>query len=787
MSSSVSGPGLRAAGFPFSAVVGMDELRLALVLNAVSPAIGGVLVRGEKGTAKSTMVRALAAVLPDVDVVAGCRFSCDPADPDPDCPDGPHEAGSPGAPGARTRPARLVELPVGASEDRLLGALDIERALTEGVKAYEPGLLAAAHRGVLYVDEVNLLHDHLVDLLLDAAALGISYVERDGVSVRHAARFLLVGTMNPEEGELRPQLLDRFGLTVEAAAPRDPGPRAEVVRRRLDYDADPDGFRARWQAAETGLAGRIAAARRTLPRVVLPDAALRQVASVCAAFGVDGLRADLVIARAAMAHAAWQGRPETGAEDIRAAARLALPHRRRRQPFDAPQLDEQQLDEALAAGASDDDDPGPGDGGAGGGDGPGGPGGSPPPDDLQGPASSPSPADPTPTGHSSPNNPASHDGHDRPAGQEHPTGHSGAAEPDGAGQDGTGQDGTAGPAPAGPAAAPGATFRVRRLEVPGVGAGAEGRRSRARGSAGRVTGARRPRGPVRQVHLTATLTAAAPYQVQRGRTGPGGLRLRREDLREARREGREGNLILFLVDASGSMAARARMGAVKGAVLSLLLDAYQRRDKVGLITFRGSAARVLLPPTSSVEAAAARLAELPTGGRTPLAAGLLRAHEVLRTERLRDPDRRPLLVVVTDGRATASPAASASSATSASPATTASPAALASPATTAHPGASHSRTPTDPDSPLSHNPDPVTAAHQAAGLLAAAQVTSVVVDCESGTIRLGLAAGLARALDGTLLRLDELAAGPLADSVRDLSGLPHPARPGPALLTGEVA
>ena len=728
--------GIHSAGFPFSAVVGMDELRLALVLNAVSPAIGGVLVRGEKGTAKSTMVRALAAVLPDVHVVAGCRFSCDPAEPDPGCPDGPHEAGPPGvSPGARTRPARLVELPVGASEDRLLGALDIERALTEGVKAYEPGLLAAAHRGVLYVDEVNLLHDHLVDLLLDAAALGISYVERDGVSVRHAARFLLVGTMNPEEGELRPQLLDRFGLTVEAAAPRDPGPRAEVVRRRLDYDADPDGFRARWQAAETGLAARIAAARRALPRVVLPDAALRQVASVCAAFGVDGLRADLVIARAALAHAAWQGRLEVDAEDIRAAARLALPHRRRRQPFDAPQLDEQQLDEALAAGAADDDDPDPGDGGPGGGNGPGGPDGSVPPEDLEGPANAADPANTTgpatgPTGpapgHSTPANHSSLTSHDGPVS---PTGHSGADGPDDAGQ-----GGADGPAPAQPAAAPGATFRVRRLEVPGVGAGAEGRRSRARGSAGRVTGARRPPGPVRQVHLTATLTAAAPYQVQRGRTGPGGMRLRREDLREARREGREGNLILFLVDASGSMAARARMGAVKGAVLSLLLDAYQRRDKVGLITFRGSAARVLLPPTSSVEAAAARLAELPTGGRTPLAAGLLRAHEVLRTERLRDPDRRSLLVVVTDGRATSRAGA----------------------------------------------PDPVTTAHQAAGLLAAAQVTSVVVDCESGTIRLGLAAGLARALDGALLRLDELAAGPLADSVRELSGLPRPAQTSPA-------
>src|SRR2546430_2687222 len=228
--------------YPFSAVVGTTDLGLALLLNAVSPAIGGVLVRGEKGTAKSTMVRALAALLPELDVVVGCRFGCDPAQADLDCPDGPHDSAGPAA----RRRAALVELPVGATEDRLVGALDLQRALTEGVKAYEPGLLAAAHRGVLYVDEVNLLPDHLVDLLLDAAAMGRAYVERDGVSVRHAARFLLVGTMNPEEGELRPQLLDRFGLAVDVAAPRDPGSRAEVVRRRLAYDADPHSFTRAW-------------------------------------------------------------------------------------------------------------------------------------------------------------------------------------------------------------------------------------------------------------------------------------------------------------------------------------------------------------------------------------------------------------------------------------------------------------------------------------------------------------------------------------------------------------
>ena len=252
-----------------------------------------------------------------------------------------------GGAGRGRRPARLAELPVGATEDRLAGSLDIERALTAGVAAFEPGLLAAAHRGILYVDEVNLLHDHLVDLLLDAAALGVNYVEREGVSVRHAARFLLVGTMNPEEGELRPQLLDRFGLTVEAAASRDPAQRAEVVRRRLAYEADPAGFAAQWAGETARLAAQVAAARERLGSVRLPDAALDQICAVCASFEVDGLRADLVTARTAIALAAWHGRAEVGPDDIRQAARLALPHRRRRDPFDAPGLDEKALDEAL--------------------------------------------------------------------------------------------------------------------------------------------------------------------------------------------------------------------------------------------------------------------------------------------------------------------------------------------------------------------------------------------------------------------------------------------------------
>ncbi|MFG1874975.1 magnesium chelatase subunit D family protein [Sphaerisporangium sp. NPDC049003] len=676
-------PSRAARHYPFTAVVGLDSLKLALILNAVSPRTGGVLIRGEKGTAKSTVVRALAALLPPVAVVPGCRFSCDPAAPDPGCPDGPHGA----EPLAAVRPARLAELPVGASEDRLTGSLDLERALTEGVRAFDPGLLAAAHRGVLYVDEVNLLHDHLVDLLLDAAALGMCYVERDAVSVRHAARFILVGTMNPEEGELRPQLLDRFGLTVEVTASRDPEERAEVVRRRLSFEDDPEGFADRWAGEEKDLAARVAEARGRLREVTLSDAALRKIATVCAAFGVDGMRADLITAHAAVAHAAWRGGDEVTAEDIRAAVRLALPHRRRRDPFDAPGLDESELDDLLGGQDTDPDPDGDGDGGPDP-DPDGDPGGGP--DQDPGPGSAPDTGSGADAG----------SGPDHGAGPEHDSG---------GGSRLAGPGASAGKRPA----QPGEPYRVRTLAVPGLGTGSPGRRSRARTSYGRISGSRVPLGRLTSPHLTATLRAAASYQRERGRTGPG-LVVRAGDLREAVREGREGNLVLFVVDASGSMAARQRMGAVKGAVLSLLLDAYQRRDKVGLVTFRGAGAELVLPPTSSVEAGAARLRALPTGGRTPLAQGLRRAAEVVRVERLRDPSRRPLLVVVTDGHATSG---------------------------------------TDAD------------VLRAAALLR--DVAAVVVDCENGPVRLGLAVRLAARLGGEAVRLDRLAAGGLRDLVRE--------------------
>ncbi|MEU1089747.1 putative cobaltochelatase [Streptomyces sp. NPDC005892] len=688
--------------YPFTAIVGQDDLRLGLLLNAVSPAVGGVLVRGEKGTAKSTAVRALAALMPEVAVVQGCRFSCDPASPDPACPDGPHAA----APGT-SRAARTVELPVGASEDRLVGALDIERALAEGVKAFEPGLLADAHRGILYVDEVNLLHDHLVDLLLDAAAMGASYVEREGVSVRHAARFLLVGTMNPEEGELRPQLLDRFGLTVEVAASRDTDLRVEVVRRRLAYDDDPAAFAAAWADEESALRERITAARALLPRVLLGDGALRRIAATCAAFEVDGMRADIVMARTATALAAWAGREEVTADDVRQAALLALPHRRRRNPFDAPGLDEGKLDDTLREAAEEESRRDERDGGPRGDAGPQGDG-----DPDSGPDPDPD-SDPDPGGPGDGGGPG---GGVPPQGGGPEDAASPSPSPESADAPAGGRGGPAGGEQQPVAAAE--PFRTKMLSVPGLGEGAAGRRSRARTEHGRTTGARRPEGALTKLHLAATVRAAAPHQRARGRSGRG-LVVRRDDLRQATREGREGNLVLFVVDASGSMAARQRMGAVKGAVLSLLLDAYQRRDKVGLVTFRGRDAQLVLPPTSSVDAAAARLETLPTGGRTPLAAGLLKAHDVLRVERMRDPSRRPLLVVVTDGRATG-------------------------------------------------GPEPVALAARAGRLHAAEGTASVVVDCESGIVRLGLAARLARDLGGTAVTLDELRADSIAGLVKDV-------------------
>ena len=597
--------------YPFLAVVGQDQAKLALLLNALEPAIGGVLLRGEKGTAKTTLARGVAGLLPGA--------------------------------------APFVELPVGATEDRLVGSIDVTAALTGGVVKFQPGLLAAAHRGVLYVDEVNLLPDHLVDVLLDVAAAGRNRVEREGVSHTHESRFVLVGSMNPEEGELRPQLLDRFGLCVDVTSHTDPEVRAEALAARLEFDAQPEAFVNRWAKAQNRMRRRLSQVR---PAPLAPGL-LAQVAELCSSVGAEGLRADLTICRAAGALAGWEGREEATADDVRRVAPLALVHRRRRSPLDDHGTGADELEQALDAALGE----------------------RPPADNA-----------------------------DEEAGR------SNGGE--------TGADG-GGDAPPRPPAPPDAPDRVVSLTVARHAASPPGRRSTGEGVRGRAVGDR-PAGEGSPGAVAVGPTARAAAASRGGTPPPAGEPIVRiEDLRVPVREQRTGALVVLVVDASGSMGAR--MAAAKGAVLSLLLDAYQRRDQVALVAVGAGGADIVLRPTGSVEVARARLERLPTGGRTNLAAGLRLAGSLCA-----DPagGRAPLLVVVTDGRATAGP----------------------------------------------EGQDPVAAAEAEAVLLRRRGVSSVVVDVEEGPLPLGLAARLAEVLGARHLRLPELSAGALDATVRSALG-----------------
>ena len=510
--------------YPLSAIVGQEQLVQALLINAVAPDVGGVLVRGQRGTAKTTAVRGLGSLL---------------------------------------APAPLVELPLGATLDRLVGSLDLREALA-GEHRVEAGLLHRADGGILYVDEVNLLPDHLVDAMLDAAATGVVRVEREAVSVTQPARFILVGTMNVEEGDLRPQLLDRFGLGVEVTTPTEPTVRAEIVRRRLRFEADPDGFVADWRAAELELADRLRAAREHLGAVRLPERELMRITGACAALNVDGVRGDIVTATAARALAALDGADEVDEGHVRRAAELALFHRRRSDPLQSDTPDEDLLQRAL-------DDPPeapPGDG-------------QPPEDD-----------DPPP-------------------------------------------DGGLAPERVDPPAAAG--LPPQAVSLPGRGAGPSGRRSRGAGTDAGAIDSRPAATDSEDLAVVSTLRARLLG------AGP-------DEVREHVRAGREGAFLCLVIDASGSMGARRRAARVKGALLDLLRDAYARRDRVGVIAFRDAAAEVLVTPGAPLERAAAQLTTLPTGGRTPLAEGLRAAEAMIRRERSRDPRRRAMAIVLTDGR-----------------------------------------------------------------------------------------------------------------------------------------
>jgi magnesium chelatase subunit D len=657
---------LGEAQYPFSALVGQDAMRRALVLAAVHPGLGGVLVRGSKGAAKSTAVRALAALLPEVEVFDGDPFRRAPGE---DVPGWPLPEGAP----LVRRPVALVNLPVGATDDRVVGSLNLERALATGARQFEPGLLAAAHRGILYIDEVNLLPDHLVDLLLDAAAMGVNHVEREGLAFRHPSRFVLVGTMNPEEGDLRPQLLDRFGLAVEVEPMADPAARAEVVRRRLAFEADPVAFRARWAEADADLGRRIDAARRLLPAVVVPDPVLDALCALCAREGAEGLRADLTIHKAASALAAFEGRTEVTTADVQAVAELALAHRRTHPPRGNPPPHPPVLDDPPRPnGTKDRPEPSRGD-------------------------APPAPADRA----------------------ESPRGHSQAGPaPGDLGPDDA--DGEARVLPAAePTAAAAWTPRVvgrRRPSTPG-------RRGKPAtpDRIGPTVGAARPVGRASDPALAATLRAAAPSQPHRGRAPGGRVLIRRDDLRVKVRKRPTRHLVLFVVDASRSMGARERMRQTKAAVLSLLVDAYQKRDRVGLIRFGRGGASLVLPPTRSVQVAARRLADLPVGGATPLAAGLDLAARVILAERRREPGVAPLVVLLTDGRGNLA---------------------------------------------LTPGGRPQAEALALAARLGREGVAGLVIDTECGPVRLGLAAALAEAWGAEVRPLDALQGPRLSQAVR---------------------
>ena len=334
--------------FPFTAIVGQEEMKLGLILNVIDPTIGGLLITGEKGTGKSTAVRALAELLPEIEVVKGCRFNCDPSS-DGLCTDCQKRIEQGEALETERKKMRVVELPLGATEDRVVGTLDVEHAIKHGEKRFEPGILADANRNFLYVDEVNLLEDHIVDLLLDAAAMGVNYVEREGVSFVHPARFILVGTMNPEEGELRPQLLDRFGLSVKVQSIKDKALRAEILKRREEFDLDPEGFSRKWQPQQEELSRKIMEAKGRLSAIKVPDEILEKIVTLTSQLNIDGHRADIVILKAARALSAFRGKEEVEVEEVRDAARLALGHRLKRLPFEEIGAERERMEELLSS------------------------------------------------------------------------------------------------------------------------------------------------------------------------------------------------------------------------------------------------------------------------------------------------------------------------------------------------------------------------------------------------------------------------------------------------------
>ncbi|MFN2436511.1 MAG: AAA family ATPase, partial [Desulfotignum sp.] len=569
--------------FPFPAIIGQEPLKTALILNAVNPRIGGVLIRGEKGTAKSTTVRALADMLP----------------------------GTP-----------MVTLPLNATEDRVAGGIDFSLAVRTGARTIQQGLLARAHNGFLYVDEVNLLDDHIVDIILDAAASGINRIEREGISFCHEAQFILVGTMNPEEGELRPQLLDRFGLCVEVSSIQDIEKRILLMEKKEAYDADPEGFSKQYQADAKTLFDRIIRGKKLLDQVVFPDDLRAFVADLCSSNSVAGHRADLVIEQAAAALAAFHGNTRVGMDEVKQVAPFALIHRKR-DPMPPPPPPEPDHDHGQDQDRETNEE--------------------------NHPQTEPDPPHPPPPENDTDKESEGTEDNRPPEemppeeGAEEPE-ETDAPKPENAGDDSARDEALE------KIFEIGETFRVKPFTASKdrILRRGSGKRSRSRTAAkqGRYVRSTLPRGNP-DIAFDATLRAAAPYQMQRKNASGLAVVLKDRDIRKKVREKRIGNFLLFVVDASASMGARGRMSASKGAVMSLLLDAYQKRDKVAMVTFRQQEAWVNLPPTTSVEQAGKLLAEMPVGGKTPLSAGLVKGYELMKIHLVKEPEASPMAIIIT--------------------------------------------------------------------------------------------------------------------------------------------
>jgi magnesium chelatase subunit D len=591
---------LKRVVYPFTAIVGQDKMKLSLLLNAINPQVGGVLIRGEKGTGKSTAVRALAELLPEIEVVKGCPFNCDPHNISLMCPSckekvlsGTGEDGriTPGGNGIQSekRRTRVVDLPLGSTEDRLLGSLDIEAAIKEGKKALEPGILADANRGILYVDELNLLDDHIVDVILDSSTSGMNVVEREGISFSHPSRFILVGTMNPEEGEVRAQLLDRIALHIPIEAIHEVGKRVQIIQLRNRFEKDPEQFLKESEAENQKLRTRIKKAQKLLPEIALSDRMLLLLCRMCIELDVEGHRPDVMLAKTVMTLAAYHGRKEVTQDDIKEAAEFILPFRIRKNPFGEEEQRENMFDEIIEQIAEELDK-------------------EPPPMDNR----------------------------DKPD-----------MEDTEEAQEVQGQVHKIGT----PVQVPKEINKRKRDRKLRSGSGKR-MKTLATGRKGRYLKHRIPIEKTTDIAFDATVRASAVHQKQRKKKAKREqfLLIEKEDLREKVRQSKVSTLIVLAVDASGSMGAMNRMEAAKGTVLSLLMDAYQHRDRVSMVAFRGKGGHILLPTTSGVELAKKLLVNLPTGGKTPLAAGIMKAMSVIKNEMKKDPTTIPMLVLLTDGR-----------------------------------------------------------------------------------------------------------------------------------------